>query len=138
MKYQIKNSENKLSAEIEVGEGVFNVEYFDEEFEKFLESEMGKGISVTKDVFDKDSKAFIMSKQEVKREDKLFGFAVIEFLRRNGFKAGEDESKIDEDIRAILGEFTDDNEDKKEFLNKLPEMTYLGKTLLLRELKQIE
>lgn len=137
MKYQIKNNENQLLAEIEVGESVFNVEYFDGEFKSFLENEIEKGIFATKDVFDKSSKAFVMSKQEVKKEEALFGFAVIELVRVNGFKVGEEEPKINQNVKSVLKEFSDDNEDKKELLNKLPSMTYLEKTLLLRELRKI-
>lgn len=137
MIYQIKNNQNKLLAEVEAEKDIFNIKYLDREFEKFLESEIEKGISALQDVYNKDSRVFVMSKQEVKTEDELFGFAVIDFLRMNGFKVGADEPKIDEDVKSILKEFPDDNKDKKELLDKLSRMTYLEKTLLLKELKKI-
>lgn len=136
MIYQIKNNQNVVRAEIEVGKGIFSVNYFDEEFRKFLEIELERGVSMIEDVYDKDSKTFMMTKQEVGKNDPMLGFAVLDFLRLNGFKISLGGKEIDNNVRSILDEFSDDNEDKKDLLNKFPQMSYLEKSLLLRELKK--
>ena len=135
MNYQIKNNRNTIVAEIEVDKSVFNVSYFDEKFKKFLERELEKGIFTIEDIYDKKSKTFGMTRRGVKREDELFGFAVMDFLRMTGFSITPKE--VDKEIKTILSGFPEDNEDRKELLEKLPSMSNLEKTLLLRELNKI-
>lgn len=136
MIYQIKNNQNFIVAEAKVEKGVFDVKYFDEEFRRFLEGELRSGISAIEDIYDKSSKTFAMTKKEVKRDDPLFGFAVTDFLRMNGFSVMSKE--LDDEIGTILNNFPEDNEDRKELSEKLSSMSNLEKTLLLRELKKID
>lgn len=133
MKYFIYNKLNKELAVVDIGdEGSYNIEFKDGAFESFLSSKISEGIKV----FDEKSEGnvYFAVAKVVSKEDGVSGYAILDFLRYNGYIVSKDTEGIKKEIETILVSFPEDDS-KKEILETLPKLNYLEATLLLRELK---
>ena len=133
MKYYVYDKLDKEFAVIEVDdEGFYGAEFKDSAFESFLNSKISEGIKVFDEKHEED--AFIAVTKTVSKDDKNAGYAILEFLRYNGYEVRKDADGLKIEIEAILSGFPEDDS-KKDILSTLPDLNYLETTLLLRELK---
>ncbi len=81
---------------------------------------------------------FSLSEATIKKGHELFPLAVRQAIERAGFVVAETHPEMESEIRDILKTFSDTNEDKKDILSRLPKMSHLEQTLLLRELREVD
>ncbi len=133
MKYFVYDKFDKELATIEVDEnGVYDVQFKDDSFESFLNLKISEGI----EVFNEKEKNgnFVIEKMKVLGGGKNIGYAILDFLRYNGYVVKIDAQEVKKEAESILLGLPDD-EHKKEIFEMLPNLNYLEATLLLKELK---
>jgi hypothetical protein len=108
---------------------------YDKDFARFVRGSIDKGITVLKDQYDEKDRMFVMSEESISSDDSLFPTAFKEYLRRSGYNVVEKRPEVEEEIRQLLKEYPD-NEDKKDILSRLSEISYLEQTLLIKGLKK--
>lgn len=96
------------------------------------------GVSLLQDFYNSESESFTLEETQIKPDHELFPMALKRFLESNGYEVAEEHSDVENKIQAILGSFPDGNEDKNDILTRLPDMSHLEQTLLLRELSKLE
>lgn len=97
-----------------------------------------EGVPLFQDFYNSESQSFTMGESRVKPDHKLFSLALKRFLMSNRYEVVEEHPDVENRIKAILNSFSDNNKDKKDILARLPDMSYLEQTLLLRELSKLE
>lgn len=109
------------------------------ELAEILDDLPPEGIPMLRDVYDPEEKSFSLVRGMVLRGHELFPLALEKLLEEQGYEViQEGDERAEEEIKKILGSFSNENEDKADILNRLPGMSRLERTLLLRELKKID
>jgi hypothetical protein len=109
----------------------------DEYFLEFAKRSLIKGITVFHDIYDDEHDRFVMVEKPVYQLDPHFDLAFVKFLEINGYGVTVEHPELDEEIQRVLNSYPPD-ENKQEIIIKLPELNYLQKTFLLKELKDSE
>ena len=137
MTIEIKDSNKKTYALLATEAG--RVEFLGEAdgaFRKFLEEAVKDGITARRDLYDQATKTYKIVEGPIASSDPLFPVALKEFLVRQGYKVSEKHPEMEDEIKKRLAGFPDDNPDKQYLTRRLPEMSHLEQTYLLKELKQ--
>lgn len=133
MKFYIQDTNNKELASISVNEGgSYSIDFKDKRFEFFLNSKISEGIKVFDEKHEGD--VFVATTKTISEEDKNLGYAILDFLRYNGYIVNTDTENLKKKIETILASFPEDDS-RKEILDTLPKLNYLEATFLLGELK---
>src|SRR3989344_223003 len=103
---------------------------------KFIDTAIEHGITQRQELYDQTTQSFAMIELPIKKNDVNFQLAFKEWLGRQGYKVIELHPEIGEEIKKILRNFPDDNEDKIDILKRLPEMSYLEMSSILEGLKR--
>ena len=131
---KIKSQRDEPLATIRVDHGglVKFIGEYDKDFANLIEH----GITQRQELYDQTTQSFAMIELPIKKNDVNFPLAFKEWLGRQGYKVIELHPEIGEEIKKILRNFPDDNEDKIDILKRLPEMSYLEMSSILEGLKR--
>lgn len=107
----------------------------DQGFRNFLEQAIQEGIPNIQEVVDttKGSRFIMETSEPVSNAD--FPRVLEQFLTRRGYRVDSIFPEEDEEIKDLLAAFPDDNTDKVEIVARLPQMSRLEKTFILRALR---
>ena len=109
----------------------------DAEFVSWLESCLKNGITRFVDLPDEATHSLTITEQGVSSDDPGFPLALKEFLTSSGYEIIEKHPEIEEEIKQFLAVFPDDNKDKKDILQRLPKMSHLEQTTILKGLQAL-
>lgn len=107
----------------------------DNDFKALTRQAWEQGIMRIRDIYDPEKQTFVMVEERISSSEENFPLAFKEYLERQGYEVIEEHSEIAQKIKELLSQFPDDNPDKIDILNRLPEMSYLEQTAILEGLK---
>ena len=110
---------------------------YDSNFGIFVDETMKNGISQNRDIYNEKEDKFILVNGPIDPSDKNFPLAFKEYLERNGYDVTEMHPEIEEEIKSLLEVVKGEDDEKKELLDRLPNMSYAEQTYVLGELRAI-
>jgi hypothetical protein len=135
---RIKSSENRPLGTLEVLGGVVDYkEGFDGVLKIFVNDSIEKGITLQVSAYNESTREFVNLKKSIHSDDVLFALALRDFLRNSDFMVEEVRPETDSEILSIISQLPEGDVDRVELTQKLDEISYLQKTTLLRDLKEV-
>ncbi|MEX1064068.1 MAG: hypothetical protein WD898_00555 [Candidatus Paceibacterota bacterium] len=137
----------KLEVKKRIGESLGVIEFDDRNqfnfsegtknsFKDYVSQLIEKGIDQIKDIYDKEAAAFTMIKVPIHRDASQFPLAFKELLEREGYDVTIIREDLDKEILNSLKDFPPDKS-KDNILSRLPKMSYLEKTYILKGLNDL-
>lgn len=136
MKIRIKKDSKLLGIlEVDAGGHVKFSNDFDQDSRKDIENVMSSGVAIKIDRHDSKKRQSIILKKIIRNNDPLFSLALRDHLKVT-YETEELHSEVDEEIISIISKLPQNDEDRVEVEKKLPKLSYLERTFLLRELRK--
>ena len=106
----------------------------DADFLDFVKLAEKRGITRFIETYDDANDQFVFSEAPVNQSDPNYHLAFIKYLERNNYDVIDEHPEVDDEINLLLQKYPAD-ENKKQLITKLSQMSYLQKSFLLDELR---